>query len=249
MRAVARYAPDLKGAEFGDASFEPHRYNRSLLAIQFERDLQRAEFLNIGTPIFQQAAGMVLLTDTGTQETKLGWFADDEAKLAAGNRGFGALLHPKGNNAERLERSLHAGHRRHGAFNSDVIGTRGSTSYTHAATATRLPVIGRASRNCVLQVRGFEDLLCPQRVESFLSQPAVQHFDHTVAQYRRLHHSAVEQDVRGACQSAGAAPDACRLGTITNLLRQKPRKVPGDGWIGRIRQAQFLKANAALPRR
>ena len=64
--AVAGYAPDFEGAEFGDASLEPHRYNRSLLAIQFERDLQRAEFLDISTPIFQQAADLVLLTDAGT---------------------------------------------------------------------------------------------------------------------------------------------------------------------------------------
>ena len=66
MRAVAGYAPDLEGAEFGDASLEPHGYNRSLLAIQFERDLQRAEFLDIVAPIFQQAADLVLLADAGT---------------------------------------------------------------------------------------------------------------------------------------------------------------------------------------
>src|SRR6202162_4352025 len=103
---------------------------------------------------------MILLTDTGTQETKLGWFADDEAKLSVGNRSFAALLHPKWNHAERLERSRHAGHRWHGAFNSDVVSTRGATAYTHAATATRLTIIGRAARNGVLQVGSFEDLFC-----------------------------------------------------------------------------------------
>ena len=66
VRAVAGYAPDLERTEFGDASLEPHRYNRSLLAIQSERDLQRAEFLDIGSPIFQQAADLVLFTDAGT---------------------------------------------------------------------------------------------------------------------------------------------------------------------------------------
>src|ERR1019366_6841746 len=63
------------------------------------------------------------------------------------------------------------------------------------------------------------------------------------------HHAAVEQDVRGTCQSAAAAPDARRLGTVANLLRQKARDVLGDGWIGRVRQAPLLKANPALPRR
>src|ERR1700726_1341534 len=85
VEAVAGYAADLESAEFGDASLEPYRYNCSLLAIQFERHLQRAEFLEIGTPIFQQAADLILLTDAGTQETKLGWFTDDEAKLPVGN--------------------------------------------------------------------------------------------------------------------------------------------------------------------
>ena len=146
----------------------PHRHNRSLLAIQFERDLQRAEFLEIASPIFQQAAGLVLLADAGTQETKFGWFTDDEAKLSVGNRGLGALFHAKGNDTERLERSFHAGHGRHGAFDSDVVGARGATADAHAATATRLAVVGRAARNRVLQVGGFQDLLCPERVESFL---------------------------------------------------------------------------------
>src|ERR1700733_2371880 len=140
---------------------------------------------------------MILLTGSGTQETKLGWFTDDEAKLSAGNRSFGALLHPKRNDAKRLERSLHAGHRRHGAFNSDIVGARGATANTHAATATRLSIIGRASRDGVLQVWSFEDLLRPESVESFLSQPVVQYLDHAVAQHGRLHHSPVEQDVGG----------------------------------------------------
>ena len=39
------------------------------------------------------------------------------------------------------------------------------------------------------------------------------------------------------------------FGTVANLLRQKPRQMLGNGWIGRIRQAQFLKADTALPRR
>src|ERR1022692_3787395 len=193
LLAVARYAPDLEGAEFGDPSLDPHGNNRSLLAIQFERDLKRAQFLDVGAPILQQAADMILLTDAGTQETKLGWFTDHEAKLSGGNRACGALLHAKRDDAERLERSFHAGHCRHGAFNSDVVGTRGATADTNAATATRLPVIGRAARNGVLQVGSFEDLFPPERVESFLSQPAVQHIDHTIAQHRRFHYSAIEQ--------------------------------------------------------
>src|SRR5580700_8909612 len=63
LRAVAGYAPDLESTQFGEASLEPHRYDRSQLAIQFERDLQRAEFLDIGTPIVQQGADLVLLAD------------------------------------------------------------------------------------------------------------------------------------------------------------------------------------------
>ena len=97
---------------------------------------------------------------------------------------------------------------------------------------TRLSVIGGAARNGVLQVGSFQDLLCPERVQSFLSQPAVQDLDHPVPQHGRFHHSAIEQDVRGTRQSTAATPDAGRLGTIANLLRQEAREVLGDGWIG-----------------
>src|SRR5208283_252779 len=108
--AVAGYAPDFEGAEFGDASLQPHRYNLSQLAIEFESDLQGAAFLDIVTPVFEQAANLVLLTDAGTQETKLGGFANHKSKLSVGNLGFRALLHAKGNDTERLERGFHAGH-------------------------------------------------------------------------------------------------------------------------------------------
>src|SRR5277367_4194088 len=167
VRAVAGHAPDLEGAELSNTGFEPHRHNRSLLAIHFERDLQRAEFLDIGAPVFQQAADVVLLTNAGTQEAKFGWFADDETKLSARNLCLGALLHAKGNDTERLERGFHAGHCRHGAFDSDVIRARGAAADTYAATATRLSIIGRAARNRVLQVGSFQDLLCPKHIESF----------------------------------------------------------------------------------
>src|SRR5260221_7690787 len=118
--AVAGHAPDFEGTEFSDASLEPHRHNVSHLAIEFQGDVQRAAFLDIVTPVFQKAADLVLLTYAGTQETKLGWFADHQSKLSIGYRGFRALLHSKGNDTERLEWSFHARHCWHGAFNSDV---------------------------------------------------------------------------------------------------------------------------------
>src|SRR5271163_2257150 len=58
LLAVTGYTPDLERAEFGNARLEPHRYNRSLLTIQFKRDLQRAELLYVVTPVFQQAADL-----------------------------------------------------------------------------------------------------------------------------------------------------------------------------------------------
>src|SRR5262249_38868210 len=160
-------------------------------------------------------------------------------------RGFCALLHSKGNDTKRLEWSFHAGHCWHGAFNSDVICARGTTADTHAATSPRLPVIGRAARNSVLQVGSFQDLLLPERLKSLLSQPTVQPFDPAVAQPRRFHHSAIEQDMCGTGESAGAAADARCLGTVANLLREKARQVLGDGGIGCVRQAQLLKTHTA----
>src|SRR4029077_386222 len=65
-------------------------------------------------------------------------------------------------------------------------------------------------------------------------------------QRHRFHHSAVEQDVRGTGKSAAAAADARCLGTVANLFREKTREMLGDGGVGRVRQAQLLKANTAL---
>ena len=52
MLGVAGDAPDLKCSKFGHPSFEPHGYNGTLLAIEIERDLQRAQFLDLASPIF-----------------------------------------------------------------------------------------------------------------------------------------------------------------------------------------------------
>ena len=89
-------------------------------------------------------------------------------------------------------------------------------------------------------------MLLPERLKTLFSQPAVKHFDYAVAQHRRFQHSAIEQDMRGTGESAAAATDARCLGTVANLLREKARQVLGDGGIGRVRQAQLLKANTAL---
>src|SRR5208283_3289832 len=42
------------------------------------------------------------------------------------------------------------------------------------------------------------------------------------------------------------AADTRCLGTVANLFREKAREMLGDGGIGRVRQAQLLKANTAL---
>ena len=54
MPGIAGDAPDLKRTEFGHSSFEPHGYNSALLAIEVERDLQRAQFLDVASPVFQR---------------------------------------------------------------------------------------------------------------------------------------------------------------------------------------------------
>src|SRR5271170_4425795 len=202
LLAVTGYAPDLERADFCNSRLEPDRDNRSMLPIQCKRDFQRPEFLEIVTPIFQQAANLVLLTNGGSQETKLGWFAYHQAKLSVGNRRLRAFLHPKRNDAERLERSFHAGNRRHGAFNSDVVRTRNAAANTHAAPESSFPIIGSTARNGMFQIRGFEDLLFAEQIQPLFSYPTVQHFNHTVTQHPGLHHSAVEQYVRRARQSA-----------------------------------------------
>src|SRR5271155_950363 len=141
LLAVTGYAPDLERADFSNSRLEPYRDNRSVLPIQCKRDFQRPEFLEFVTPIFQQAADLVLLANAGSQETKLGWFAYHQAKLSVGNRGLRAFLHAKRNDAERFERSFHAGNCRHGAFDSDVVRTRSAAANTHAAPAPSFPII------------------------------------------------------------------------------------------------------------
>src|SRR3954468_8145838 len=91
IRPLARNAPDFERPQFRDATFDPDRHDHPPLAVHIERDLKRAEFLEICSQILQEISHVVLLADGGTQESKFGWFADDQPKFPVGNRGIGSL--------------------------------------------------------------------------------------------------------------------------------------------------------------
>src|SRR5579862_8374690 len=97
--SITRDAPNLKGADFGDSSLDSHRHHCTLLAVEHKRNFQRTEFLQIVSPILEQAAEQVLLANTGTQESKLGGFADNKTKFAVCNRRLATFFHAKRNHA------------------------------------------------------------------------------------------------------------------------------------------------------
>ena len=99
----------------------------------------------------------------------------------------------------------------------------------------------------MIEVWGVQNLFTAERLEAFGDQPVVEPLDQTVAQKRRFHHAAVEENVRRACESALATPDRCGVRTIGGLLREEAGQVFCDRGIGRVRQSEFLKSDAALP--
>src|ERR1019366_2192494 len=106
---VARDTPQLQRADFRYARLQAYRQHRSLLAFERERHFERTEFLDVGAPVLQEIADVVLFANGGTEEAELGGLADHQAELAAGHERFGAFLHSEGHDANRLERGFHSG--------------------------------------------------------------------------------------------------------------------------------------------
>src|SRR6266568_8971702 len=237
LRVVSRYTPDFQRAELVNASLEPYGHNPPLLAIHVERHFHGTEFLNLAFPVFQQGTGVILFADAGTEESKFNGLTNDKTKLAVRNRGFGAFLHAKGNDAKCFEWSFHTRDSGHGALDSNVVTAGGATADAYAVTSTCFAVVSCTARYSVLQVRCFQYLFCPKRIISLLLQPAVQHLNHAVAQHGCFHHAAVEQQVRRTCHSAASSPNVGLLRTIASLLGQEAREVPGDRGVGRVGQA------------
>src|ERR1017187_5295087 len=138
---IARDTPEFQRADFGDTRFQSDRQHASLLAFEVERHFQRAEFLDVGGPVLQEIADVVLLADGGTQEAELSGLADNQAEFAAGHERFAASFHAEGHDTKRLERGFHSGDSGHRAFDSHVIGTRGAAANANTLSAAGASVI------------------------------------------------------------------------------------------------------------
>ncbi len=81
-------------------------------------------------------------------------------------------------------------------------------------------------------------------METFGRQPAVQHFEQTVAHELGVHDAAIKKDVGGASQTARAAPHGIVFGS-RGLLAEEAREMACDGRVGGIGEAHFLQSGAA----
>src|SRR5271165_3897140 len=153
LLAVTRYAPELERADFGYARLKTNRQNGSLRAVDVERHFERAELLDARAPVFQQVADIILLANGRTQEAELRRFANHQAKLSTRDFRLGALFHAEGHNAKRFQRSLHARHGRHSAFDPDVIRARGATADSDTLSSPRPAVVSRSARYGMIEIR------------------------------------------------------------------------------------------------
>ena len=149
---------------------------------------------------------------------------------------------PKGDDGQRLERRGEAGDGRHRAFDADVVGARHAAANADAASGARHAVIGRAARDGVHQIFAAQRL---DRRQAFGRQPPIERGEKPLADQRGIEDAAVEQHVRGRGDSAGSAADGAVF-HAGRLLAQEARHVARDRGVGRIGQAEFLHADAAL---
>src|SRR5207253_1099529 len=90
-------------------------------ALGGERRLDRRELFEVLGDALEEVARLVVLARRRAEETELGRLAREQAELAVGDRDLGPLVHPEGDDAERLQRRGHARDRRDRALDADVV--------------------------------------------------------------------------------------------------------------------------------
>src|SRR5271165_162011 len=249
LRAVAGNTPDLECADLRHPRFQADRQNGSLLTVDVQGYLERVELFDIVCPVLDQIANVVLLAHRGTEETELCRLTHNQTELATRNLRLRSLFHSERHDTQRLHRRFHPWDRRHCALDSNVVGPRGAAADAHSVSTPHPPVVSGAPSHSMLKVRSIQHLRLSECLETLLRQPAVQHAHQAVAQHGRLHHAAIEKDMRGARQTALPAPSCAGLGTILHCLRQKTGQVFRNRSIGSVRQPEFLKSASPLSHR
>ena len=123
---------------------------------------------SISVPQFSsKIADVVLLSNRRTQEAELGGFAYDQAKLPIRDLRLRAFFHAERHDTKRLQRSFHAGHGGHGAFDPDVVGARGATADSDSLSTPRSAIVSCTARYRMLEIRRIQDLRRSKRLESF----------------------------------------------------------------------------------
>src|SRR5579863_475520 len=147
---VARHAPQLQHAGFGDHRFERYRYQFGLVGGQLHLD--RREFLKIVAYVFDQYTRRVVLARRGTEKAELSRLVDNQPEFAIGNAHGSPFLHAELRHGQSLDRRGEARHRGHGGLDADVVGTRDTAANAHAFPLPRSAVVSRAARDGVQQI-------------------------------------------------------------------------------------------------
>ena len=182
--AVARDAPELQDAGFGDHGFERDRHELADCRRRLEVHFHGREFFQIVAEVLDQRAGRIVLADGGAEEAELGGLADDQSELAIGDAHVGAFFHAERRDGQRLERGGHAGDGGHGALDADVVSARDAAANAHALAVARQAVVGRAARDGVHQIFAAQRLDGPECLPP--SSQAFEDFDDAVAQQARV---------------------------------------------------------------
>ncbi|MNT70161.1 hypothetical protein D3C72_2085180 [compost metagenome] len=126
---------------------QPDRYHfASGAAFGGQGCLDFLQFLQFfRTPEVEQGADLVLAPHRRAEEAEMHRLAHHQAELLRRQRGIGAFFHAERRHAQRLDRRLEAGHRRHRRLHRDIVGARGAATDAHALAAPHVAVVGRAA--------------------------------------------------------------------------------------------------------
>ena len=247
LAAVARDAPELERADFGHPALERHRH-ASRPRGRRPAASRRAGSVPRGrrpSPRSSRPPRSFLRTVELRNRNSAG-SPTARPNSTAGDRRARAFLHPERHDAERLERR------------------RETRARPASRSRCRRSRCARRRCGCGRRGRGARGRSTPRRARRRDRGPAPRARDAAssaakpscvsqpfststtrVAQRRRLHHAAVEEDVGRAGEAARAAPDRPTPVGVARLTGEKAREVPRDRRIGGVRAGRAPAARRA----
>jgi hypothetical protein len=181
MGAIAGVKPQFELAHRCHMTVEMHRNDLpsggGTLGIEGGTD--GGQFLNLTFPIFDQSAGGIIPTGSGTEEAKLSFGTHAQAYFVTRYVSLASFFHTKRGDTESFDGGRKAGYSGKIGGNPDVVGPCSTAADANSSATTDQAVVSRSPSDRQIEIGTGE---FSGRLNPFLFTPAAEYLPQTLTQ-------------------------------------------------------------------